>query len=110
LIFIFESCTQLVYISTILKYNKSWTEVKFKNLGESIPKNLQMIQFKDEFDSVFKVNYLECFFKECLNNNSKLKYLEIIGRYKISQKYFNVANKFGIQLIDHSNKWPILYR
>ncbi|RGB29546.1 hypothetical protein C1646_672374 [Rhizophagus diaphanus] len=110
LIFIFKSCTQLVFISTVLKYNKSWTEVKFKNLGESIPKNLQKIQFKDEFDSVFKVNYLECFFKECLNNNSKLKYLEIIGKYKISQKYFNVANKFGIQLIDHNNKWPILYR
>ncbi|CAB4427498.1 unnamed protein product [Rhizophagus irregularis] len=103
LILIFKLCTQLVYLSTTLTNDISWTGIKFKNLGESIPKNLQKIQFKDVFDPVFKVNYLECFFEECLNNNSKLKYLEIVGSHKIDQKYFDVANKFGIQLIDKSD-------
>jgi hypothetical protein len=106
LILIFKSCTQLVYLSTMLTNDASWTEVKFKILGKSIPKNLQKIRFIDVFNLIFKVNYLECFFEECLNNNTKLKYLEIVGIHKIDQKYFNVANRYGIKLI---NKQRSLY-
>ncbi|GBC08260.1 hypothetical protein RclHR1_00080037 [Rhizophagus clarus] len=98
LILIFKLCTRLVYLGIMLSNDASW-RTKIKNLGESIPKNLRKIQFKDRFVSIFKVNHLKCFFEECLKNDSELKYLEIIDNSEIDQKYHDIANKFGIKLI-----------
>ncbi|PKK70636.1 hypothetical protein RhiirC2_746072 [Rhizophagus irregularis] len=49
---------------------------------------------------VFSSNELKCFFQECINSNSKLKYLEIIGKCDdVNQEYFKVAREFGMELI-----------
>ncbi|RGB37553.1 hypothetical protein C1646_756716 [Rhizophagus diaphanus] len=99
LILIFKSCTKLIYFSTILSDHGSWENI-FRNLGKFIPKNLRKIQFKEMDYLVFSSNELKCFFQECINSNSKLKYLEIIGKCDdVNQEYFKVAREFGMELI-----------
>ncbi|GBB97487.1 hypothetical protein RclHR1_00030044 [Rhizophagus clarus] len=101
LILIFKSCTRLVYLSIILSDDELWG-LEFTNLGKLIPRNLQKIQLKEMDCLLFDNKQLECFFKECVNNDSKLKYLEIVGKcYDIKKEYFDIANDFNIQLITH---------
>uniref|UniRef100_U9TZI0 F-box domain-containing protein n=1 Tax=Rhizophagus irregularis (strain DAOM 181602 / DAOM 197198 / MUCL 43194) TaxID=747089 RepID=U9TZI0_RHIID len=76
LILIFKSCTQLVYLSIILSDDELWG-TKFKDLGELIPRKLQKIRIKRMDDLLFSSSELKCFFEGCVNNNGKLKYLEI---------------------------------
>ncbi|CAB4481335.1 hypothetical protein RhiirA5_410421 [Rhizophagus irregularis] len=100
LILIFKSCTQLVYLSIILSDDELWG-TKFKDLGELIPRKLQKIRIKRMDDLLFSSSELKCFFEGCVNNNGKLKYLEIHdGECEFDQEYFDVADEFGIQIID----------
>jgi hypothetical protein len=100
LIPIFKSCTRLVYLSMILSGDELW-EGNFSNLGKFIPKTLRQIQLKGIDNLVFSSNELKCFFKECVNNDSNLRYLEIIKNWDdvINQEYFDVAKEFGVKLI-----------
>ncbi|RIA92181.1 hypothetical protein C1645_874970 [Glomus cerebriforme] len=97
LISIFKSCTQLVHLSITLSGDNLW-EGDFRNLGKFIPKTLQKIQCKGINNLVFISNELKCFFEECVNNDSKLKYLEIIGECNIDKEYYDIANEFGVEL------------
>ncbi|GBB97486.1 hypothetical protein RclHR1_00030043 [Rhizophagus clarus] len=101
LIIIFESCKQLVYLGIILSIDDELCGIELSNLGKLIPKNLQKIKFKKMDNLVFNSDQMKCFFEECVNNDSKLKYLEIIGKCEIDQEYFDVADEFGIQIINY---------
>ncbi|CAB4481333.1 hypothetical protein RhiirA5_396157 [Rhizophagus irregularis] len=106
LILIFKSCTRLVYISVILSNDELWG-IRFMNLGKLIPRNLLKIQLKEMDRLLFDNKQLKCFFEECVNNDSKLKYLEIIGNCdNIKKEYSDVANDFSIQLITYSPVLP----
>ncbi|GES95556.1 hypothetical protein GLOIN_2v1872398 [Rhizophagus clarus] len=100
LIPIFESCTRLVYISMILSGDELWEE-NFSKLGKYIPKTLRKIQLKVIDGLIFSGNELKCFLKECVKNDSNLKYLEIVEDcdHVINQEYFDVAKEFGVELI-----------
>ncbi|RIA80552.1 hypothetical protein C1645_838507 [Glomus cerebriforme] len=105
LISIFKSCTRLTYFSTILSDDdcELWKE-NFKNLGKFIPKNLQKIQFKGMNNMMFNNDELKCFFEDCIiNNDSKLKYLEISGKLDVCQTYYDVAKEFGVKLTKRRN-------
>ncbi|GBB97494.1 hypothetical protein RclHR1_00030051 [Rhizophagus clarus] len=94
LISIFESCTKLIYLSTILSDDESWDNI-LRDLGRLIPKNLRKIRFgKMMFSSI----ELKFFLEECVNSNGKLKYIEITNR-NINDEYFNVAKEFDVKLI-----------
>lgn len=100
LILIFKSCTRLVYLSMILSGDGLW-EGNFSNLGKFTPKTLRKIQLKGIENLVFNSNELKYFFKECVNNDSNLKYLGIVKICDdlINQEYFDIAKEFGVELI-----------
>ncbi|CAB4428620.1 unnamed protein product [Rhizophagus irregularis] len=96
LIHIFKSCTKLVYLSTILSDDEPWEN--FRDLGKFIPITLRTIRFKEMHNLVFSSTELKYFLEECVNNDSNLMYLEIVGNQHVSQDYFDVAAEFGIIL------------
>jgi hypothetical protein len=59
-----------------------------------------MIQFREVNFLEISSGTLKNFFEECANNGGKLKYLEIMGKRKLSQEHFDVAEQFGVQLIN----------
>jgi hypothetical protein len=97
LISVFKSCSQLIYFSTTLSGGEVW-EDDLKILGEFIPKNLQKIQLLEMDSFLFSSKTLRCFFKGCVNNEGKLKCLEVKGKFNFGPNYCNVAKEFGIQL------------
>ncbi|CAB4481318.1 unnamed protein product [Rhizophagus irregularis] len=90
LINIFKSCIELTYLNVALSGKKN-----FKDLGKFIPKSLQKIRFGN---LLFKSNELKFFLEECVNNDSKLKYIEIVN-CAIKDKYFDVVKEFDVKLI-----------
>jgi hypothetical protein len=96
LILILKSCTQLVYLSTILSDDELWEN--FRDLGRFVPNTLRTIQFKEMHNLLFSSTELKYFLNECVNNDSNLIYLEIVGNQHVSQDYFDIAAEFGIIL------------
>ncbi|CAB4428483.1 unnamed protein product [Rhizophagus irregularis] len=90
LINIFKSCIELTYLNVALSGKKN-----FKDLGKFIPKSLQKIRFGN---LLFKSNELKFFLEECVNNDSKLKYIVIVN-CAIKDKYFDVVKEFDVKLI-----------
>ncbi|GBB97492.1 hypothetical protein RclHR1_00030049 [Rhizophagus clarus] len=96
LILIFKSCTRLDYLSTILPDDELWEN--FRDLGKFIPNTLRTIQFKEMHNLVFSSIELKYFLEECINNDSNLTCLEIVGSQHIGKDYFDVAVECGIIL------------
>ncbi|CAB5197553.1 unnamed protein product [Rhizophagus irregularis] len=90
---IFESCTELIYLSATLSDDKPWENCR--NLGKFIPKNLQKIRFG--YFLLISINEFKFFLEESKNSNRKLKYIEIVNCD--IDEYLNVANEFGVELI-----------
>jgi hypothetical protein len=95
---IFKSCTELVYLSLILAYYGGW-ESDLRNIGKCVPNGVEMIQFKEMHILEITSETLKYFLEGCVNNGGKLKLLEITGKCKISEDYFDVAKNAKIQLI-----------
>jgi hypothetical protein len=107
LINIFQSCTELIYLSTTLSNYKQWEnncKNILRNLGKFIPKNLQKIRFGYLFFSSIELKF---FLEECENSYSKLKYIEIVD-FEFDDGYFDVAKEFDVKLINLSTSYGVL--
>ncbi|CAI2169953.1 2330_t:CDS:2 [Funneliformis geosporum] len=90
LIFIFKSCTELIYFSTELLDDGELGKY-LKSISTIVPNSVQKIQFKIQFkDTPISVETLKEFLQGCVNNDGKLETLEITGNYN-----FKVARGFG---------------
>ncbi|GBC04675.1 hypothetical protein RclHR1_05800002 [Rhizophagus clarus] len=101
LIPIFNSCTNLVYLSVVLLEEE--TEM-LNRLGKSVPKTLKRIQFRKLLGtSRISAPYelLEAFLEACVNNGSILKYVEYECK-DLEKSNDNVTERYGIKVIKYS--------
>ncbi|CAI2161523.1 1437_t:CDS:1 [Funneliformis geosporum] len=97
LITILKSCIELVYLSTGLLEGGQWDQ-NLPSISKFIPNSVEKIQFR-EIHFLVDNRTFELFLKGCINKGVKLQSLEMTGKKKLDQKYYDIANQFGVKLI-----------
>ncbi|CAG8509691.1 3292_t:CDS:1 [Funneliformis caledonium] len=97
LITILKSCTELVYISIGLLEGGQWDQ-NLPSIGKLIPISVQKIQFREFHPMVVNSITFENFLKGCINKGGQLHSVEMTGKYKLDQKYSDIAKQFGVKV------------